>query len=284
MKTKAFEFIRARFHPLHRLRKSRFFRKCLLPLLDRDVAIRGDFAQKVYVKAVTHSPLYLTPDVLEPRIKSLFLALLKKLPADSLFFDVGANIGLFTWLAAGTSDNLKIIAFEPDPENFRLLTKTAKAWKAHNVQLHQMAVSAAEGMAVFQRDSVTSATGSLEHVESFTEKHFQTTGQNIQVLSTTLDAVAEKEGFPGIIKIDVEGHEAKVFAGAWKTIQTSFPVIFFESFVPNPDFLNKLIGLQYFLFDADHGGLARAQTVNYVAVRSGSPLEAVVREHLAARC
>jgi hypothetical protein len=169
---KAFEFLRAKFHPLHRLRKSRFFRERLLPILDRDVAIKGDFARKIYVKAITHSSFYMVSGALEPRIKRLFLALLEKIPPESLFFDVGANIGLYTWLAAGVRNDLKIFAFEPDPQNFRLLTKTALAWRANNVSLRQIGLSDVCGTAVFKRDIITSATGSLEQAGSFCRAAF----------------------------------------------------------------------------------------------------------------
>lgn len=88
------------------------------------------------------------------------------------------------------------------------------------------------------------------------------------------------EGLPAIIKIDVEGHEPKVFAGAWDTIQKARPLILFEFYSSDVVILSKLIEYEYVLFDADHGGLHNARTLNFVAVRSGSPLEAVVREHL----
>lgn len=280
MKATVFEYLRDRFHPLHHLRKSRFFRERLLPLLDKDLAIRGNFSRKIYVKAVTHISLYMAGNSVEPRIKSLFVAILEKLPSQTIFFDVGANVGLYTWLAAGERDDLRIISFEPDPENFRLLNRTASAWQSPNVRLCQLALSDTCGTGIFQRDLVTSATGSLEKTESFAVRHFQTQGENIHVLTSTLDGEAAKFGHPAIIKIDVEGHEAKVFAGAWETIEGNLPVVFFESFAPNPTILFRLKNLQYLLFDTDHGGLSNETTTNYVAVRFDSPLETVVRDHL----
>jgi hypothetical protein len=85
MKAKIYEFFRDKFHPLHRLRKSKFFRERMLPLLDKDIAVQGDFVRKIYVKAITHSSFYMSSGALEPRIKILFMALLEKIPAESLF-------------------------------------------------------------------------------------------------------------------------------------------------------------------------------------------------------
>ena len=52
----------------------------------------------------------------EPYETSLVMDLLHP---GAVFVDVGANIGYFTVLAATTAG--KVFAFEPDPENFRLL-------------------------------------------------------------------------------------------------------------------------------------------------------------------
>ena len=121
----------------------------LHPILARDVAIRGCFGGKVNVKPSTHSPLYLTADAMEQSIKDLFLALLRELPIESIFYDVGANIGLYTWSAAGVRDDLKIISFEPDPDNFRLLTRTARAWGCPLVYMRQLGLNDVCGSVTF---------------------------------------------------------------------------------------------------------------------------------------
>ena len=55
----------------------------------------------------------------EPFETSLLLGLLR---TGDVFVDVGANIGYFSVLAAScVGDTGKVFAFEPDPENFRLL-------------------------------------------------------------------------------------------------------------------------------------------------------------------
>ena len=62
----------------------------------------------------------------EPFETSLVLALLR--PGAS-FVDVGANIGYFSLLAAAAvGETGRVLAFEPDPDNFRLLMRSA----AHN--------------------------------------------------------------------------------------------------------------------------------------------------------
>jgi hypothetical protein len=81
-------------------------------------------------------------------------------------------------------------------------------------------------------------------------------------------------------KIDVEGHEAQVFAEAWATVQKARPLILFESDYRKKDCFSKLYQYEYVLFDADHGGDPGAHSANYVAVRLGSPFEPLVRQYL----
>ena len=54
---------------------------------------------------------------------------------------MGANIGLYTWEVASIAPELKIISFEPDPNNFELLKMTNKASGLKNVQLCPIALS-----------------------------------------------------------------------------------------------------------------------------------------------
>lgn len=60
----------------------------------------------------------------EPYETSLMLALL---PPGGVFVDVGANIGYFSILAAGqVGREGRVFAFEPGPDNFRLLRQSAR--------------------------------------------------------------------------------------------------------------------------------------------------------------
>ena len=45
------------------------------------------------------------------------------IPEGSIFFDIGANIGIYTIMAALNFDNVKIISFEPVAKNYYALIK-----------------------------------------------------------------------------------------------------------------------------------------------------------------
>jgi len=123
-----------------------------------------------------------------------------------LFVDVGANIGSYTILAAAVC-RADVIAFEPDPGTHQLLMDNINAnLIAAKVTVEEKAVGAEEG-------EITFSTG-LD-----TMNHVVTTGSPTSdnglrmVRVTTLDR--ELNGMqPVMMKIDVEGHEPSVIAGA----------------------------------------------------------------------
>ncbi|WP_323795999.1 hypothetical protein [Nisaea sp.] len=53
-------------------------------------------------------------------------AWIRALPSDALFFDIGANVGIFSILAAASTD-ASIVAFEPHFANYHALVRTVIA-------------------------------------------------------------------------------------------------------------------------------------------------------------
>ncbi len=81
---------------------------------------------------------------LEPVLINWLLASLKSLDNQNdpgWFFDVGANVGLYTWEVRKVCPNRKILAFEPDPENIKLLEKTLRGANLQNVEICKCALS-----------------------------------------------------------------------------------------------------------------------------------------------
>ncbi|MFY0628607.1 MAG: FkbM family methyltransferase [Reichenbachiella sp.] len=116
--------------------------------------------------------------------------------------DCGANIGLSTFYFKMLFPNCSIMAFEPNPYAFELLTKNVEQNKLKNVELFNYALSNTEGKLDF---FLNQNKGSLEG--SLIKKRG---GQNI--LSVSIKPLSSfilnhKINF---IKIDVEGSERQV--------------------------------------------------------------------------
>jgi FkbM family methyltransferase len=134
--------------------------------------------------------------------------------ADSVVYDVGGNIGYHT--VAFASMAKEVHSFEPNDRNYLLLEKNTQAF--NNVKLYHTACSDAVGEA-FISDYDTTTPG------NYGECMMSDIGQPCKTVRIDdLDLPA-----PHVIKIDVEGHELKVFQGASKTIMKHRPVIFYES-------------------------------------------------------
>lgn len=125
--------------------------------------------------------------------------------------DVGAAEGLITrWLA----DRFALVhAFEPGHKSFVLLQQLDMPGK---VVCHNVAVGDKAGKLTLQRDS---ADADSEHSWYLVNEPGDTTVQ-------TIDALVIPD--VDFIKIDVEGYETRVLAGAIETVRVYNPMVMWE--------------------------------------------------------
>jgi FkbM family methyltransferase len=145
--------------------------------------------------------------------------------------DAGANVGLFTLLAAKVNPNAKVHAFEPNPNNIERFKINLKLNKADSrSEVHPYALGESEGIVQFylplQRISDVSSVFS-GHTRSFNDfEHI-----SLSVQSVSLDAFfVNRTRKIDLIKIDVELYELQVLKGMRQILQTDRPVIFCEIF------------------------------------------------------
>lgn len=124
-------------------------------------------------------------------------------PGD-VFVDAGANVGAYTVLAAGGAGS-HVVAAEPVATTFaRLLDNIRINNLTSLVEPHQVALGATVGVTEF---SLTLDT--VNHI--VTEAEASTQRQTIPI--STLDTLLGGRS-PALMKIDVEGYETPVIAGA----------------------------------------------------------------------
>ena len=264
--------------PLHSLRKTFAFRLLIKSRWNKPRLFRLGFEHKVALRPFTHASIFLGRNKLEPGIRSLILKICKELTQDKkehFFFDVGANIGLYTWEVAKICPDLKIMVFEPDPNNIELLQITNGLTGSDRIKLCSFALSNKCQETAFEQDYLTSATGSIASGnQSWIEKYLNGTPNKIKIQTRTLDQISGKSKLPTLVKIDVEGHENEVLEGGMRTIQKSKPVIIVESFPPKQSKVTmtlKTIG--YNIFDADSICPVREDTVNLFAWHPKGPIK-----------
>jgi FkbM family methyltransferase len=146
----------------------------------------------------------------------------------SCIFDLGANFGQFTLLAAQlTGSQGQVFAFEPEPNAFAALQRNVAVNSFAQIICRQAAVSEAPGAAVFYVVPATfSGTSSLARsaVEPY---HYNFTQQMVAV--ERLDDYCGQITRPvGLIKLDIQGAELPALRGAEKLLKEHRPAIILE--------------------------------------------------------
>lgn len=198
-----------------------------------------------------------------------FVEILAALPGDraTVFWDVGANIGCYTWLCASIRPDLGIVSFEPDLKNLECLRRTSRAWSLPNHQIVPKAVSETTGRSLFHPDDVTGATGALHgDGETFNEIHYHVGVRTVEVSTVSLDDFAREHQAPSVIKIDIEGFELAALKGGSNLLNSSHPVLFLETYSKREQIFSFLNSLDYRVFDSDRRQNAGPETTNIVAV------------------
>jgi FkbM family methyltransferase len=156
----------------------------------------------------------------------------KSLKEYSIMYDIGANIGVHTIAASQKIINNKgkIICFEPDPSNLKLLKKNIKLNEIESLcEVVSSAVSNCIGQVKFQRDLVSGATGNLSSIREVSLQHEWTDRKGIEISidCVTIDFIVFEKRFlpPDIVKIDVEGAEYIVLEGMQRTMREYHPDI-----------------------------------------------------------
>ena len=143
---------------------------------------------------------------------------------NNTYIDVGVNIATHSIVFSKLFNN--IIAFEPDPINYKISKENIIINNRPNIKLYNKALGSKNKMVTTEKHSDHSR-GCIITKD----------GGNIEAI--TLDSLNLK----GIdyLKIDVEGHELDVLKGAIRTIKNNRPIIEFEY----NHLAKKLFGVEY---------------------------------------
>ena len=144
---------------------------------------------------------------------------------DSVFYDVGANVGYFSFLASTVITRGHVVAFEPMAANLEIFEEHIRRNRRHSgtkdITLLPFAVADCEKTVEFTNDQ--HFTGSNTYVDS---KFLGSDVGRVTIKCHSIDdLVAAGRAVPTVIKIDVEGAEFDVLRGAAKTIRKHLPHI-----------------------------------------------------------
>jgi FkbM family methyltransferase len=273
MLSRILTFVRNRWHPLRELRKLAVFRR-LQNRFDFTIYRRvPGTGLRVAMKLVRDASWIANPEALEPEVRAAF-SLVLNLMKPSVFWDVGADVGYYSWLVRQHPSIRQVVLFEPDPTNFQLITNTISKNGLSECYPMNLALTDRNGEAPFLVDRASGAAGSLRSVSNADNplclQHQYRMSETISIRTATIDSlISEGLPLPELIKIDVEGAEHLVLTGAEICLTRSRPTLIVET--SNAEVLRKLSNKGYSIFRIDAGNLL------FACAESGVDLAAVER-------
>jgi FkbM family methyltransferase len=155
--------------------------------------------------------------------KNLLAVLLRIISPGFKIIDIGANIGYYTaFFSIYSGEKGKIIAFEPENENFRKLRE--RKFKYQNVEIHKLAV----GEKTESRFMYLSDQYNVDH-RMYPDTHNQT---RIQINTVALDDFLKEYPVPDLIKMDIQGYEYHALLGMRKTLEKAENITLCMEFWP----------------------------------------------------
>lgn len=148
------------------------------------------------------------------------LAWIDSLRPGEIYYDVGANVGLYTVYAA--KRGLTVYAFEPESQNYALLNRNIHLNQLQDrVNAYQVAISSSKRMDYLYISTVTigGAMNNFGEPVDFNQAQFTPDFKQATV-AFPLDTLVEEFGLPAPqhLKIDVDGLEHAVVEGARRTL------------------------------------------------------------------
>jgi FkbM family methyltransferase len=158
-------------------------------------------------------------------------------PGDTVV-DVGANIGYLTSLAARRAGpGGEVIALEPHPGVFAMLSANVSRWDGAGVakvEPRQLALSDKPGEGELAVGPLFEMNMGLASLRAEDDGHVAAGEQLVTVEMQTLDQLIGDRRI-GVLKVDVEGHEPAVLAGAVRLLaEQRVRDIVFEDHEPYP--------------------------------------------------
>jgi FkbM family methyltransferase len=181
-------------------------------------------------------------------------------PGDNVW-DIGANLGLFSFAAAVAAGPAgSVLAVEPDTTMARLLRRSAALNRGH-APVDVLPVAVSDDMSV-ARFHIARRNRSTNYLDGFGTSQTGGVRATDLVPTFTLDWLADHFAAPDVIKIDVEEAEAAVLAGGSRVLELASKIICevaARNFAVVRDMLNKH---GYVLYNGDRPSAERVPVAN----------------------
>jgi len=137
-----------------------------------------------------------------------------------LVWDIGGNIGCFTIWASKHFKEAEFHSFEPCQESFQILQSNQQNNPHINWQVHPFGMSNQDGF----------VAGHVPEEKYGETSRFATSGRAVELNLKGIEGYWQEQGRPtiGMLKIDCEGNEYDIFAGASSELLNSIHFMIIE--------------------------------------------------------
>jgi len=204
---------------------------------------RGVVLQRRLPSEFGRHPVFVSPDSALSywrwnlgKVDPFLLAMVRELVRNNMtVWDIGANVGLFSFAAAGLG--AQVLALEADPGLADLLRRSARL-NGLPVTVVPAGINDAFGISDLHFSNNGRASNSLLG-----------SGESQPVVTITLDMLLDRFAVPDVVKIDIEGVECAALRGAPRLLKHR-PVIFCEVSQNHDEVGNLLRAAGYVLYAA----------------------------------
>lgn len=142
------------------------------------------------------------------------IKVISELKTSDCYWDIGANVGIYSILAA--SMGASVISIEPSPANFFALLKNVEINKTYNILALPIGLSNHNGMTVWNPCS------DIAYADNQIVEKLVTEKTNVGLMVRTIDSLIFDDSLPPPthIKIDVDGIERLILLGGEETLKS----------------------------------------------------------------
>jgi FkbM family methyltransferase len=169
----------------------------------------------------------------EPYVMEYLLSLVRE---NTVFVDIGANVGLFSIPVANLAGGGKVYAVEALARNAKIIARNAELNGLTNIEIIPIGVAEKVGANYWGRQHF-STNNQLHDVPKLLEMDFD----SFELIGVApIDSLVDQSRRVSLMKIDIEGREYRAFLGATRVLRDHRPTIFCEY---NPDTQRTVSGV-----------------------------------------
>ena len=204
-------------------------------------------------------------DYMQFEYTNIFIKLIKKIDT---FYDIGANIGYYSLIAAMENHKINIVGFEPATGPLHYFTENTKINNFENIKVESIALSHKNGELEFH-EIKNKKYQYLEHnLAGESNAGTKIEGRNYvinNVKTSTLDSYVTRhnEKSIGLIKMDTEGTEYLILKNATHVLKEMKPVVICETLFNTiePELEEIMGSLGYEFYNHTKTGLQKVDTI-----------------------